>query len=207
MRRTNNRCPQCLVHEDNCFCTSINHLSSNNRLSIILFKKERWLPSNTANLALMSLEKSFKFERGHQEVSMTKDFVYPDGFQPLYLFPSDEAVELDQNFVSTLDKPVNLIVPDGTWRQAKKIHRREAFLEGVPHVKISPTSPSRYTLRRQKYDYGLCTFEAIAEAFKVLEGPELYQLMQDNFTLFLDAHHKNRMIFEPIKKKGIHRAP
>ncbi len=207
MRRKPNRCPRCLVHEDNCFCQTISKIATKNRLSVILYKKEKWLPSNTANLSLMSLENSNKFERGHKDEFMPKDFIANEEYQPLYLYPSDEAKELTPNFMQQFDKPVNLIVPDGTWRQAKKIHLREPLLEGIPHVKINPCSPSRYTLRRQKYEYGLCTFEAIAQAFDVLEGRECYEALDRNFSVFLEAHHKNRQIFEPIKKKGVHRTP
>ena len=207
MRRSSKRCPRCLVHEDNCFCETVTRTKIQNKLSIILFKKERWLPSNTANLALMSIEPSEKFERGHKDMTLSEDFVRPEGYHPLYLFPSDDAQELTTDFIENISKPINLIVPDGTWRQAKKIHKREEYLADIQHVKISPKQPSRYTLRRQKYEFGLSTFEAIAEALRVLEGEECYELMQKNFTLFLDAHHKNRSIFEPIKKKGLHRAP
>lgn len=207
MRRSNNRCPRCLVHEDNCICQKITPISIQNKLSIILFKKEKWLPSNTANLALMSVNPSLKFERGHKDTPLPHSFVDSQESQPLYLFPSEDATELTRDFVDCIAKPINLIVPDGTWRQAKKVHKRETVLENIPHVKITPRTPSRYTLRRQKYEFGLCTFEAIAEALRIMEGEECFKVMQENFSAFLDAHHKNRSIFEPIKKKGIHTSP
>lgn len=155
----------------------------------------------------MSLSNSFKFERGHKHEYLTEDFIAEDQYQPLYLYPSEEAAELKAEYLESFDKPINLIVPDGTWRQAKKIHLREPLIEGIPHVKITPSQQSLYTLRRQKYEFGLCTFEAIAEAFKILEDEEIYRKLMDNFKIFLAAHHKNRQIFKPVKKKGIHQDP
>lgn len=207
MRRSSKRCPRCLVHEDNCFCNELHQINIPTKLSVILFKKEKWLPSNTANTALMSLANSTKFERGHKDQFLQKDFIKPKGYYSLYLYPSDQAQELTADYLRAIDAPINLIVPDGTWRQAKKIHKREPLLETVPHVKIKNSPPSRYTLRRQKFEFGLCTFEAIAEAFRIIEGEEVYQLMQKNFDIFLEAHHTNRTIFEPVKNKGIHRNP
>lgn len=50
---------------------------------------------------------------------------------PLVLFPSDDAVPIEE--VET-DLPVTLIVPDGSWRQADKLQRR------VPELDDSPTT-------------------------------------------------------------------
>ena len=207
MRRNLNRCPGCLVHLGNCYCHLIEKISTKTRLSLIQFKKEKWLPSNTGQLSLSSLENSTLYERGHKYQFMPQLFANPCGYQSLYLYPSEEATPLTKDYLQQFSLPINLIVPDGTWRQAKKIHRREKFLQQIPHVKLNSKTTSRYTLRRQKYEFGLCTHEAISEALRILEGEATYLKLQEFFQVFLDAHHKNRQIFKPQKKKGIHQDP
>src|SRR5262245_31383046 len=43
-------------------------------------------------------------------------------YRTLLFYPSDDAVELDKELVAQDQKPIQLIVPDGTWRQASKVH-------------------------------------------------------------------------------------
>jgi DTW domain-containing protein YfiP len=40
----------------------------------------------------------------------------------LLFYPRADAVELDRELVCQDPRPIQLIVPDGTWRQARKIH-------------------------------------------------------------------------------------
>jgi DTW domain-containing protein YfiP len=101
---------------------------------------------------------------------MNSDGILSDDRQPLLLYPSEDALELTPEFVRSFSKPFTLIVPDGSWKQARKVARREGFLRDVPHIKIRPRSPSRYRLRQEPNEQSLCTFEAIMMALGVLEG-------------------------------------
>ncbi|MDP7319672.1 MAG: tRNA-uridine aminocarboxypropyltransferase [Bacteriovoracaceae bacterium] len=189
------RCPRCMVHQLNCFCEKISTVPTKTKLSLIIFKKEIFLPSNTAHLSLKSLSNSQAFERGHRDKSLGPNFIDSDNYHPLFLYPDESAIELDSNFIAQLKKPVNLIVPDGTWRQAKKIKRREPLLENVQSVKITPSQKSIYPLRRQKFEYGLCTHEAISYAFEILESQGISQMLLHNLEIFIEAHLKHRVIY------------
>jgi DTW domain-containing protein YfiP len=70
-------------------------------------------------------------------------------------------------------EPIVLLVPDGTWSQARRLLRRDDDLGGAEPVTLPPAAPSRYRLRRHVREGGLCTLEAIAQALAVLEGPEV----------------------------------
>lgn len=185
-----------MVHLENCFCDKLNLIKLGTKVSFIMFRKEVNLPSNTAHVALKSLENSQNFERGHHGFSLEPNFINQYEYHPLFLFPAEDAVELTPKLLMEIDKPINLIIPDGTWRQAKKIHRREPLLESVQQVKITPSTKSIYPLRRQKFEEGLCTYEAMAQALKIIEGEETYRQVMINFEIFLNAHLTNRMIFE-----------
>jgi len=97
----------------------------------------------------------------------------PDSVTPLVLYPEPSAPVLTKEFVEKCPKPIMLIVPDGTWTQAKKlIHRRENLYK-VPRVRIQRYEPSQYFLRRNQEENGLCTLEAVAEALGAIEGSEI----------------------------------
>lgn len=130
--------------------------------------KELSLTSNTSSLALKSLESSELAIRGKNGVNF--DFSLKDGYQPLFLYPSDDAEELNKDFVAKLSKPVQLVVPDATWRQARKFHKREPTLSSIPAVKLKGPFESIYTLRKAHNENSVCTLEAIAYAYGILEG-------------------------------------
>jgi len=185
-----------MVHHLNCFCNKIEKLNLTTKVSILLFKKEVFLPSNTAHLTIKSLSNSQDYQRGHLGQVLPENFIAENQYQPLYLFPTEDAQELTPELLKSFDKPINLIVPDGTWRQAKKVHRREPLLTSIPRVKITPNQKSIYPLRRQKYEFGLCTHEAISYALEILEGPITKSKMMNNLKIFIEAHLINRPIFE-----------
>lgn len=195
-RNPASRCAHCMVHLENCFCHDIKQLNLKTKVSFVIFKKEIFLPSNTAHLAVKSLQNAQIHERGHKGLSLDKSFIDEGSYEPLFLYPAEDATELEDHFIKNLSKPINLIIPDGTWRQAKKIHRREPLLNNIKQVKITPQNKSIYPLRRQKFKEGLCTFEAMSEALRVIEGLECYESLMKNFRIFLDAHLKNRAIYE-----------
>ncbi len=76
-------------------------------------------------------------------------------------------------------RPIQLIVPDGTWRQAKKILSRHPELKELPRVKISAPNQPTFQLRAQSRPERMATLQAIAQALGVIEGePVRAQLMK-----------------------------
>ena len=122
---------------------------------------------------------------------MSDGILAPDR-EAILLYPTEDAVELTPDWVRDVGKPVTLIVPDGTWGQAAKVAKRELFLKDVPRVKLSPGRASRYALRRGFREGGLATFEAIAMALGVLEGPEVEDRMEQLFDLMVHRTLQSR---------------
>lgn len=137
---------------------------------MIVHVRELNLTTNTAQLARTVLPNSELYVRGRVGEPLDLENLIDEDRIPLYLFPDENAVELDSEFVNSLDRPVQLIVPDGSWRQAKKFKRREKVLQGIQSVRLTSTRPSDYILRRGPNEQSLCTFEAIARALGKLEG-------------------------------------
>lgn len=164
------RCPGCEIGRSLCFCALIPQILLQTRVIILMHTSEEVLPSNTARLAAKSLTNSEIRINGRIGDRLSSVGLIEAGRQSLLLYPSQHATELTTDFVADLAKPVNLIVPDGKWRQTQKFTRRESALEGIPHVKVSAGEPSKYRLRTQPNDRSLCTLEAIARALGVLES-------------------------------------
>ncbi len=130
--------------------------------------------------------------RGERDQTLDFSFLNDEGFQFLYLFPSVDSQTLNQELIDGYQKPIQLIIPDGTWRQTAKFHKRELPLSSIPHVKIESNSKSVYKLRRQKFDYGLCTHEALSSALGIIEGKEVETQLLYNLELMVAANLKAR---------------
>ncbi len=148
------------------------------RVIILMHVAEESLTTNTARLAAKALSNSdLRIHGKKEECWSTNDFLQA-GTTSLLLYPSSHSLELSAEFVSTLKMPVNLIVPDGSWSQTRKIVRREAALAGIPQVKLPIGPPSEYRLRLQPHEAGLCTLEAIARSLGILESHEAQQRLE-----------------------------
>lgn len=101
------------------------------------------------------------------------DLVTPE-YRSLLFYPAEDAVELTTALVAQSPLPIHLIVPDGNWRQASKVHYRHAELRHLPRVKISAPNKSTHHLRAETTAEGMATLQAIAHALRIIEGDEAF---------------------------------
>jgi DTW domain-containing protein YfiP len=159
--------------------------------------REKHLTSNTAKLALLTLEKAQIFERGLPQSPFSLDQLeIKDEELALYLFPDEDAEILDEKFLSKYKGPYHLIIPDGTWNQAKKVRRRVNGLSEIKCVKLSEDVIGEYKLRKGVREDGVCTFEAIAHALRVLENEEIFEGLIKIFRIMNSRVAKSRSAFE-----------
>jgi len=151
----------------------------NTKICLVIHQRELTRSSNTGLLALRALVNSEMRVRGEgRETLDLADLLTPQ-YRTFLFYPSDDALELDQALVQQERTPIQLIVPDGSWRQARKIHSRHHELKDVPRVMISTPNHSVFQLRAQTRPEGMATLQAIACALGVIEGePVRAQLMQ-----------------------------
>ena len=176
------RCPRCLLHKSVCLCALVPSLATRTRLVLVIHRDEERKPTNTGALAVRCLSNSELVRRG-EEAGVGLQAFSPE-VQPLLLFPHEDARPLAE-FVGCA-RPISLVVPDGTWRQASKVRKRELALADVPCVTLPPGAPTIYRLRREPREGGLATMEAIARAFGVLEGPAIEEQLMHIFRVMVD---------------------
>ncbi len=191
------RCLRCRINKILCFCDQILEHDTKTRISIVMHHREKHLTSNTAKLAELTLTNARIYQRGLPETPFSLDElkITPDTL-PLYLFPDEDAALLDEEFLKNHPGPYHLIVPDGTWNQAKKVRRREPGLSEIMCVKLNDTVKGEYKLRRGVRDDGVCTFEAIAYALEVLENKTVSEDLLRQFRIMNNRVAKSRSAFE-----------
>jgi DTW domain-containing protein YfiP len=160
-------------------CAELPRLHLRTKIALVIHRHELLRSSNTGMLAVRALVNSELRVRGAgRETLDLSDLLSPD-YRSLLYYPSSDAIDLDSELVAADPRPIQLIVPDGTWRQARKIHSRQHELQEVPRVKISTTNHATYQLRTQSRPEGMATLLAIAAALRIIEGEDVArQLIQ-----------------------------
>lgn len=169
-RKTKQPCDQCFLHPSRCICALIPKLSLKTRVTLIIHAKELKRTTNTGRLALLTLTNSGCRIRGERDVKLELTDLLDPQFDTLMLYPSDSATVLDANYLKRLHRPIHLLVPDGNWRQASKLHYRHKELHAVPRVTLAVQVPTQAVLRKESVCNGMATLQAIALALGVIEG-------------------------------------
>lgn len=178
-RKIKEPCPICAASRTLCLCDAVPRIELSTRVCLVIHHRELTRSSNTGLVALRALVNSEMRIRGEgRETLNLKDLLVPR-YRTFLFYPSADAAELTQSLVLQERTPIQLIVPDGTWRQARKVHYRHHELKNVPRVKISTPNDSTFQLRAQSRPEGMATLQAIARALGVIEGELVQaQLMQ-----------------------------
>ena len=149
-----------------CFCDRITLLPTRTQILLLQHPRERRMGIGTARLAHLALPGS--------QLRVAVDFAADPvvsaalaGGRPTYvLFPGPQARTVEE---LRAEQPVNLVVLDGTWSQARKLLSLNPQLAALPRVAFNPSQPSGYLIRRQPAAFCVSTIEALAEVLQVLE--------------------------------------
>ncbi len=166
-RKTIDPCPTCFLHRQRCICDWIPQLDLKTRVSLVIHAKELRRTTNTGRLAVHALSNSGMYIRGGAHERVDLSFLLSPQFESYVLFPSEDAVAVED---LRPQKPIQLIVSDGNWRQASKLNTRHPELSHLPRLKISSKNTGQNHLRKEHFQEGFSTLEAIAQALRVIEG-------------------------------------
>lgn len=172
------QCPRCQRPSSHCLCPLIPSLTSTTQVLILQHPSETAHALNTARLAALGLHNAELVVGEH--VSLPAD--ERDNY---LLFPGADAVPLES--LASCDAPLRLIVPDGTWKKARKMLHLNPALATLPRVSLPPGLVSRYRLRKAPAPGALSTLEAIVTALNKLEGEGRFDLLLRPFEALIEA--------------------
>ena len=167
------RCARCQRPSSHCLCALIPSLNNQTPVTILQDPDESRHALNTARLAALGLRQSQLLIGDQHPVDTWQHAAY----EPWLLFPGDEAISLDELSTHAALRPVQLIVPDGTWKKAAGLLRNNAELAQLPRVALPAGLAGRYRIRKAPRDGALSTIEAIVHALNVLDAPQCFDAL------------------------------
>jgi len=176
-------CPRCQRPLSHCLCALIPSLNSRTRVLILQHPSEVKHALNTARLAALGLSNAELCvgERFDELATLLN----PPGYRSVLLFPGEGATVLQTQ--GGVELPVQLVVPDGTWRKASKLLHVNPELAALPRVCLPAGGESRYRLRKAPKEGALSTIEAIAQALELIDAPQQFGELLKPFEALIEG--------------------
>ena len=188
-----NRCPNCRVNNHFCVCEFIKPFKIQTNVSLIVHVRELKLTSNTAQFAQKMLPENAEVViRGRVHDTFQAGPVLERSGRALFLYPHEDAIELNEEFKEKYPGPYHLIIPDGNWQQARKVRQREEGFVRLPAVKLPPGIISEYGLRKALHPEWVSTYEAMAHSLGVLEGEDVRERLMEFFRVWVKRTQQAR---------------
>lgn len=188
-----NRCTNCRINNFFCVCTDLSTFKIDTNVSLIVHVSELKLTSNTAQFVEKNLRKKAEiFIRGRMNDTFAPEAILSRPGRALFLFPDEHSVELNAEFVSNNPGPYHLIVPDGSWTQAKRVKKREEKFDSIPTVRLPEGILGEYKLRKAPRPDWVSTYEAVAYALGILENKACEEHLMTFFRKWVQATLNSR---------------
>ncbi|MES2964170.1 MAG: tRNA-uridine aminocarboxypropyltransferase [Bdellovibrionota bacterium] len=183
-RKTVDPCQTCFMHMERCICAFIPKLELKTKLSLVIHHRELKRTTNTGRLAVHALTNSQMIVRGKDRTRLDLTSILSPDYDTYVLQPSEDAIDIEDLKIT---KPVQLIVSDGNWRQASKLHARHPEIAHLKRIRISQKNVSKSHLRKEHFEEGFSTLEAIAITMGVLEGDSVKESLLKLYQAKLQA--------------------
>ena len=165
-------CARCLRPQSHCLCARIPSLDSRTRILVLQHPDESRHALNTARLAVLGLRNASLHVGTRHDPALWR----VDGYQARLLFPGPDAAVL-QATPADAAPTLLVVVPDGTWRQARQLLAGNPELAALPRVTVPSDAVSRYRVRHVALPQALATIEAVAAALAALEAPRAFDAL------------------------------
>ncbi len=180
------RCSQCALHPGLCICASLSPVDTETRVVVLRHCREGNKPTNTGRFVPLTLANGFVRTFGVRDVPFDGEGLVDPARRTVLLYPCEGSREIAREPDDR--RPVTLLVPDADWRRAFKFATREPALDGLARVHLPDGSPSEYRLRSHMDPRFVATFEAVARALGVLEGPHIRERLELVLRTVVDRH-------------------
>jgi DTW domain-containing protein YfiP len=174
--RGNPRCWDCGLTPATCLCAELPRVRTATPLAVVQHARERWKPTNTGRLLARMVEGAALLPHGIAGRPFEPGPLAVPDVEWRVLYPREDAAPLEAG------ARIGLVLLDGTWPQAARMSRRVPIVAGLPCVALPAGGPPPiWTVRTQRDERGMSTFEAGLRALELLEGAEAVAPLREAF--------------------------
>jgi DTW domain-containing protein YfiP len=130
--------------------------------------------------------------RGRMNETFDSAPVLKKSGRPIFLYPHEDAHELNDDFKVKFPGPYHLIIPDGNWQQARKVRQREEGFRNLMAVKLPSGITAEYGLRKTLHPEWVSTYEAMAHSLGILEDSTVKDRLLDFFRIWVKRTEQAR---------------
>lgn len=161
------RCYRCMRPRGHCVCAGLSSVATRTAVVILQHPQEKRHPFGTARLVGLCLPNA----RVHTVYGGLRGDLHCPLELPVdtaVLYPHPRAEDLAA-VARSGSPPSTLLALDGTWAHAKRLYAENPWLQRLRHVRLHPSEPSRYRIRREPQADYVSTLEAVVAALRLLE--------------------------------------
>jgi DTW domain-containing protein YfiP len=162
-----------------CYCPLLKPFESYPRFVILSHPREAKHRLGTGRMAHICISNSMLIEGvDFSENKKVEAIIHNRDFFAVILYPGDSSTKLSELSIDQRralippGRKLIVVVPDGTWRTARKMIRLSRNLSSLPSLSFTPSSPSSYRIRRQPRPNLYCTLEAVHQVIDLFAEPE-----------------------------------
>lgn len=194
------RCEGCNLPAMNCLCPYKVKADSHAQVWLLTHPLEHFKPTNTGRLIsdVITTTRVFTWYRVAPDAQLAALLNDPR-YAPFVIFPDDQpdyadrVVGIDAVHTAKVDKRIPVfIILDGTWRQARRIFRKSAYLDQLPILPLRTERETRYRLRKPASKAHLCTAEVAIELLRQGGDINAAEVLDDYFEVFNDSYSASR---------------
>ncbi len=195
------RCAGCGLIPARCLCAKLPTTTLPFRLAIVQHGKEAGKPTNTARLVARVVRETRLLPFAQRGAPWTADRLGGGDVERFVLYPAADAVPLDHHWWrARAPRITELILLDGTWRQAGRLGRRAEGIATLPRLALPAGPPSRWRIRSAPRADQLCTFEAVVRLAALCTDAETAAVLERAFEMILGAQGRNPACDEEVER-------
>ena len=186
------RCDNCQLPVLNCLCPYQVEAVSHAQVWLLTHPLEHYKPTNTGRLIgdVITTTQVFTWYRTAPDAQLAGLLKDPR-YAPFVIFPDDQPdyadrvvdIEAVHSAKEQARIPVFIIL-DGTWRQARRMFRKSAYLDALPVLPLRTERETRYRLRKPASKAHLCTAEVAIELLRQGGDMVAADVLDDYFEVF-----------------------
>ncbi|MGP9796436.1 tRNA-uridine aminocarboxypropyltransferase [Halomonas sp. 86] len=204
------RCEGCNLPALNCLCPYQVKADSHAQVWLLTHPLEHYKPTNTGRLIgdVLAQTQVFTWYRTVPDAQLTELLADPR-YVPFVIFPDDQPDYADRvvgmdavHSAKQASRIPVFIILDGTWRQARRMFRKSAYLDALPVLPLHTERETRYRLRKPASKAHLCTAEVAIELLRQGGDNNAAAVLDDYFDVFNDSYAASRFykkIAEPTE--------